>query len=323
MKTALKYFRTLLFFSAIVAVPQLASAAGNRTFTSVTPNPASTNVTAGAATVNTSTVSVRNGSGASTRFIGTAMLTAYVTPSDPTVTASLSPTNLTFPNSDTTLTSTLTVTTMAATPAGIYVVSIVANTNLPAQSSITPVTNTFTLSVGAVFVPQTFWTNGAVNTNWSTAANWTGNAVPVSSNDVVFTDVLNVGTPGQVDNVVDTNLTIGSLTYGQTNLYHTTLIASGKTLTVGGDANGLVAGTGTDPGDSIVPGAAITGAGALLAVTNTGANVFVGQSHNVVSPNVSHSQAALDMSGLGQNSRRRFPACWWAWIFHSKVRAAC
>ena len=56
--------------------------------------------------------------------------------------------------------------------------------------------------------------------------------------------------PGVVDNVVNNNFTIGSLTYGQTNVFHTTLIAPGKTVTVV-DANGLAAGTGTDNGTLI------------------------------------------------------------------------
>jgi autotransporter-associated beta strand protein len=302
MKTILRNFLALLIFSTIVAMPYLASAA-NRSFTSVTPSPASASVSAGVATINTSAVAVRSGSGASTRFIGTAQITVSVSPSEPTVVASLVSTNLVYPNADTTYTSTLTVTTTASTPANTYVVQIVANTNNPPQASITPTTNFYTLNVGAVFVPQKIWSPAGANTNWSTAGNWTNSGVPTPSNDVTFIDLGLAGTAGTVDNVVDSNFTIGSLTYGQTNNFHTTQIASGKTLTIGGTANGLVAGTGTDPGNpsnpsGYVTSTTITGAGGTLSVTNRNANVFVSESHGTSANLVSQAQAALDLSGL-------------------------
>ena len=296
MKTLTRTLQTVIAVAVIFGMPHLASAA--RTFTSVTPSPASASVSAGVATTNTSTVTVMNGSGASTRFVGTALLTVSVSPSDPTVIASMNPTNLAFPNANTTLTSTLTVTTTASTPVNTYVVQIVADTNNPPNANITPKTNFYTLNVGAVFIPQKIWSPAGANMNWSTAGNWTASGVPVSSNDVDFFNLGTVATAGTVDNVVDASLTIGSLTYGQTNDFHTTLIASGATLTVGGDANGLVTGTGTDPGDGQLTTAAITGAGGALAVTNTSANVYVGQSHPVVYPFVSNSKATLDLSGL-------------------------
>ena len=304
MKTLTRTLQTVTAVAVIFGMPYLASAA-NRTFLSVTPSPASASVTAGVATTNTSAVAVRNGSSASTRFIGTAQITVSVSPSAPTVVASIVSTNLVYPNADTTYTSTLTVTTTASTPANTYVVQIVANTNNPPQASITPTTNFYTLNVGAVFVPQKIWSPAGANTNWSTAGNWTASGVPVSSNDVYFFDLGAVGTAGTVDNVVDINFTIGSLTYGQTNSsnFHTTLIPSGVTLTVGGDANGLVAGTGTDPEppsspSGYVTGNSITGAGGTLSITNPNANVFVSESHATSANLVSQAQAALDLSGL-------------------------
>jgi autotransporter-associated beta strand protein len=301
MKTLTRTLQTVGAVAVIFGMPYLASAA-QKTFVSVTPSPTSASVSTGVATTNTSTVSVRNGSGSTARFVGTALLTVSVSPSDPTVVASISPTNLVFPNADTTLTSTLTVTTTASTPANTYVVQIVADTNNPPQANITPKTNFYTLNVGAVFVPQKIWSPAGVNTDWSTAGNWINSGVPTPSNDVTFIDLGAVGTAGTVDNVVDTSLTIGSLTYGQTNLFHTTLIASGKTLTVGGDANGLVAGTSTDPGNPAQQSGyntynTITGVGGVLAVTNTGATVFVSESHAVTSGE-SLAQATLDLSGL-------------------------
>src|SRR5205814_5050527 len=78
----------------------------------------------------------------------------------------------------------------------------------------------------------------------------------------------------------------------------TTLIAAGKTLTVGGNTVGLNAGTGTDNGDTQITTNTIKGAGGALLVTNTSANVFVGQSHPTTGTTVSDAQAALDLSGL-------------------------
>jgi autotransporter-associated beta strand protein len=110
-----------------------------------------------------------------------------------------------------------------------------------------------------------------------------------------------VGSAGTVDNVVNSSLAIGSLTYGQTNNYHTTLIAPNQTLTVGGDTGGLLVGTGADSGSGQLTTAAITGAGGTLLVTNTSANIFVSQNHPVTSGE-STAQATLDMSGLDKFS---------------------
>lgn len=304
MKTLTRTLQTVTAFAVIFGMPYLASAA-QKTFAQVTPSPASASVSTGVATTNTSIVTVENGSGSSARFVGTALITATVTNPDPSVVVSISPTNLVFPNADTFLTSTVTVTTTASTPANAYVVQIVANTNNPPQANITPKTNFYTLNVsaGAPFVPQKIWSPAGVNTNWSTAGNWTNSGVPTPSNDVIFID-LGATSAGTVDNVVDSSLTIGSLTYGQTNFIHKTLIPSGVTLTVGGTANGLVAGTGTDGGTSTsssygyVTSNSITGAGGTLSITNRNANVFVSESHNTADNLVSLAQAALDLSGL-------------------------
>jgi autotransporter-associated beta strand protein len=278
-----------------------AKGASPRTFAHVTPVPPSTNVLFGVASSVTSTVTVdTTGLGASTRFGGNATITVSVAPPDPTILASVNPvvlTNFTTAAAYSTNT-TLTVTTTAATPQGTYIVSIVANTNPPQPASVTPLTNTFTLNVGSVFVPQKVWSPGGINTNWSTALNWTNTGAPTPSNDVQFVDLGAVGTPGLVDNVVDTTTTIGSLTYGQTNNSHTTLIPAGVTLTIGGTANGLVTGTGTDAGDGLLVTAGITGAGGAVTFTNRNAIINIGQGHTTTGNAVSHAQATLDLSGL-------------------------
>jgi autotransporter-associated beta strand protein len=193
--------------------------------------------------------------------------------------------------------STATVAVASTTLPGSYVVSFVINTNPPNATFVTPSTNTFTVNVGSVFVPQKVWTPAGTDTNWSTAANWTQPGAPVSSNDVMFFDSGAAGSAGVVDNVVDLTQTIGSLTYGQTNGFHTTLIGSGVTLTVGSDGNGLNVGTGSDIGGSQLTTAAIKGGGTLSA-TNGNSNITIDQSHAVGGGVVSQAQATLDLSGL-------------------------
>jgi autotransporter-associated beta strand protein len=193
--------------------------------------------------------------------------------------------------------STCTVSTASITPAGTYVITIVINTN-PPNANVIPSTNTFTLNVGTVFVPLKTWTPAGVNTNWSTGGNWTATGVPTPSNDVLFVDLGAAGSTGQVDNVVDSTQTIGSLTYSQTNGFHTTLINPGLALTVGGDANGLSVGTGSDIGDGHLTTAGITGATGALSVTNPGSIITIDQSHTTAGDAIAQAQATLDLSGL-------------------------
>lgn len=97
---------------------------------------------------------------------------------------------------------------------------------------------------------------GAGSNNWSTGANWTdltvgaSGASPAATNDVTFFDSGAAATASNINNVVDSGFagTIASLRYGNTNNFHTTLIAAGQTLFLSG-TNGLVAGTVADPYD--------------------------------------------------------------------------
>ncbi|HSU54986.1 MAG TPA: hypothetical protein VLT36_13085, partial [Candidatus Dormibacteraeota bacterium] len=268
----------------------------------MTTTPAITNITAGGATNLTATIALRNGFGSSARFAGPAILTATVAPSDPNITATMNPATLNFPTTDTTLFSTVTVATTSLLLSNTYIVTIIANTNppTPVNPNVTPVTNTYTITMGTtpLFNPVKTWTPGGVNGNWSTAGNWSPSGAPDSSNDVLFIDLGAVGTPGTVDNTVDSAFTLGSLTYGQTNNFHTTSIGSGLALTITG-TNGLSAGTGTDSGDLQLTNT-ITGTGAAVVVSNASALIKIIQSHPTTgnpSP-PSHSQATLDLSGL-------------------------
>ena len=299
MQTLIRNIRTLTAFAAVLAIPHLASAS-TRTWATLAASPAVTNITAGVAASLTANITFQNGSSASTRFIGPALLTATVSPPDPTVTATLSQSTFVFPNANSNAAPTLTVTTTAATPSNTYVVTLVGTTNppTPIPPNYLPITNTFTVTMFPVPPPSLVkvWTNGGVNGNWSTGPNWSPNGAPGASNDVQFSDVALVLTQGAVDNTVDSAFNIGSLTYGQTNNYHTTAISPGVTLNVSG-ANGLAAGTGTDANDGVIPYTTVQGTGAALVVSNTAAVVNVTQAHPVTSGN-SSTMATLDMSGL-------------------------
>lgn len=300
MKTSVITFRVLLIFIAAAVFPRQAAAA--KVFASMSSAPSTTNVTVGVATNVPATISLVDGNSGSTS-VGNGSNCFYsvsLSPSDPTVTFSLSVTNFVSVKNATQTTTILTVTTTALTPANTYVATVWANNNPSNSAAITPISTTFSVTVasGGPFNPVIVWNPGGANTNWSTAGNWSPNGPPVSSNDVFFYDVGVTNAAGAVDNVADTSINIGSLTYGQTNNFHTTLVASGKTLTVGGDTNGLVVGTGTDPVDFQLTTAAITGSGGALVFNNSAATVFVSQSHVTQNNVVGNSQASLDLSGL-------------------------
>ena len=300
MKSLIRNIRTVAALAAVLAIPHPASAAV-KTWQTLAATPATTNITAGMATNLTATITFRNGSGASARYVGAALLTATLSPAEPSITVGLSQSTFTFPSTDTTFSPTLTFTTTSLTPSNSYVVMLVGTTNppvpTPPPTGYLPITNYFTVTMTPPFNPVKVWSPAGVNTNWSTAGNWSPSGAPGSSNDVKFFDAGAVGTAGTTNNVVDTSSNVGSLTYGQTNNYHTTLIPSGATLTLSG-TNGLAVGTGTDNGDFQLTTAAITGAGGTLTVNNSSASVNVGQPHPTSNNGVSSAQATLDLSGL-------------------------
>src|SRR5436190_318840 len=300
MKKIIQTIPMVAAFAACLSIPQLASAA-TKTWTVLAPAPAATNISAGVATNLTATLTWTSGSGASARFVGPALLSVSLSPAEPTITVGLSQTNFTFPSANTTFNPTLTFNTTVLTPSNTYVVTIIGNTNppTPVDPNVIPITNKFTvtMAIAAPFNPVKVWTNGGVNGNWSTAGNWTPSGTPGSSNDVQFSDVGLVGTVATVNNTVDAAFNIGSLTFGQTNNYHTTAISPGLTLSITG-TNGLTAGTGTDAGDGIQTVTTITNAGASLMVSNSSAVVNIGQAHATGANALSQARATLDLSGL-------------------------
>lgn len=135
------------------------------------------------------------------------------------------------------------------------------------------------------------------NTNWSDAANWVGGTTPIASSDVKFFDLNAVGVVSNLDNIVDASLTIGSLQYGNTNNFHTTLITNGVTLLVtntGGLFVGTAGGAGAPTTQQVY--ATVTGTGGALNVSNKAAFITVNQG------DVSGSgtqRSILDLTGLG------------------------
>jgi autotransporter-associated beta strand protein len=138
------------------------------------------------------------------------------------------------------------------------------------------------------------WTGKGPNLNWSTGANWFGNTPPNSTRKVYFEDFFESGWTnnlGLVNNVVDANISIGTLYYTAFSTkangghYYTTLINPGATLTVGGFfgssaptmAVGDIPGTGFWTASGQTNYTQIRGAGTLL-VNDTLGRIYVGGS---------------------------------------------
>ena len=145
---------------------------------------------------------------------------------------------------------------------------------------------------------QTLWlgTNSvSVTTNWSDGLNWSGgtgdNGMPGAGDAVKFFDDGAVVAVSNINNVVDAAFaasssggTIASLQYGNTNGFHTTLIAPGVTLNVGT----LSIGTTVNSGTLTVNPTFIGANGAVLNVSGTSVGVSQG----------SNGKSVLDLSGL-------------------------
>ncbi len=188
--------------------------------------------------------------------------------------------------------STLSVTTAGETSPGTYQLTVYAtNGNVVSSTSVSLAISNLTATAGTLV-----WTNGAPDLNWSSALNWTnvtagGNGAPGTVNDVKFFDASAAGMASNTDNMVDSDFTINSLQYGNTNGYHTTLIRPGHTLTTGG----LTVGTETDNGSGQAVYAVITGAGGTLNLNNSTSAWAVRQGSASAG---SALRATLDLSGL-------------------------
>src|ERR1035438_9975096 len=148
MKSPIQKIRMMAALAAALAIPHLASAAV-KTWSVLAATPATTNITAGIATNLAVPLTFRNGSGASARYAGPALLTVSLSPAEPTITVGLSSNTFTFLSSDQTFNPTLTFTTTAATPSNTYVVTMIGTTNppTPVPANYLPITNTFTVTM--------------------------------------------------------------------------------------------------------------------------------------------------------------------------------
>lgn len=139
------------------------------------------------------------------------------------------------------------------------------------------------------------WTGAAGDQKWSTSGNWLG-GVPTATDDALFLTNDAVVSAGTVNNIVDASLSIQSLTFRNTNTWHTMQIDPNVSLTITGSvASPLFVGTGVDSGGTLTVNAAILGSGSLL-ITNSSGVMNIRQG----SPSGSYSshRATLDMSGL-------------------------
>lgn len=191
--------------------------------------------------------------------------------------------------------STLTINTISNTIGGNYVLTI-EGTN----SAFTNSTTVNLLLTGVVANPGTLvWFGGGGTTiNWSDVLNWTnvtagGHGSPGISNDVVFTNLATVATSNVVDNVVDSDTPVASLTFNNTNDFHTAQIVPGATLLIAG-SGGLTVGAEADLGSAATINAALTGTGGTLVVSNANASLVVRQG----AATGGSQRATLDLSGL-------------------------
>src|ERR1700710_591983 len=110
------------------------------------------------------------------------------------------------------------------------------------MSKFVPLSLAVFLSVLSAQSAPVVWTGtSGTDTNWSNGANWNSNPTPPGvADDVKFFEAGTNGAAGIPNNLVDGSFagTINSLQYGNTNGFHTTVIASGQTLTIAG-TNGL------------------------------------------------------------------------------------
>src|SRR6185437_7953882 len=151
---------------------------------------------------------------------------------------------------------TLTVSTATTTPQDTYTLDVTATSgSLTHDSAVT-------LSVASL-LPAGLWTGASgQDIIWSDGQNWGNGASPGASDNVKFFDIGATNAAGVVNNIVDSDTTIVSLQFGNTNGFHTMQIVPGATLTISGStgANGysLFAGTASDNGAGQIVNASIT-----------------------------------------------------------------
>ena len=133
---------------------------------------------------------------------------------------------------------------------------------------------------------------------WSTAGNWLPAASPGAADAVRFYDTGAASDTVTINNTVSASIVVQSLTYGQTNGIHNTLISPGVTLTISNPAaaNLLLVGTETAVTLTQQETSTISGAGGKLVLVgaNTGSALVIREAHTTAGTH----RATLDMSGL-------------------------
>lgn len=163
------------------------------------------------------------------------------------------------------------------------------------------------LTVTPTIAAQKTWT-GAGDSLWSSGGNWSPSGVPTASDNVVFTNVGTVVTPGAgaVNNSVDVGFgaSINSLAYMNTNEYHNTsltnplqVISSSATdvAFVADDGRPAVMFVGSGQADGIAANVYATIVGSSLVVSNGNADLSVMQINGT--DNAGY-WATLDLAGL-------------------------
>jgi hypothetical protein len=140
--------------------------------------------------------------------------------------------------------------------------------------------------------------------------NWQLPGAPVGSDNVTFNNTATVGAsalsfpgggpssfiPDFINNIVDANTTISSLTYTNlTGTYHNTLIANGVTLNVTNSGGLSIGSLTTDVGGANSQFVTISGTNGRLNVNNTNALINVA----LTSASSGNHLANLDLSALG------------------------
>ena len=129
----------------------------------------------------------------------------------------------------------------------------------------------------------------SATTNWSDSLNWQLPGTPGAADNVVFGNNGSGADASTVNNVVDFNATVASLTYNQngSGVFHVTDIPTGTTLTASG---GVTVG-GLPAADGTLTQTYLTGGGTFVANGSFSVIDFGSSS--------SSSLATLDLSGLG------------------------
>lgn len=183
-------------------------------------------------------------------------------------------------------------------PAPYGILSATSVKNLPRKIIQLALPATLLLACAPLMAQTVAWTGtdaaSDVSTNWSDANNWSG-GTPGPATNIYFFNQGASGAQGLVNNIVDSNTTIFSLQYGNTNGFHTTEIKTGVTLTVSNNTatDSVFVGTGTDNGANQTLYSTITGPGSFT-VLGTNASFLVQQG----SASGGSHMATLDLSGL-------------------------